>query len=62
MDFLVENHGSICVLQPLTSAAVEWCDANLPEDCLSWGGGVVVEPRYIDDIVEGIRGDGLTVE
>jgi hypothetical protein len=59
-DFLVEDHGSILILQPLTAEANEWIEEYLdnPE---TWAGGVVVEPRYIDTLVEGILSGGLTI-
>jgi hypothetical protein len=61
-DFLVANHGSILILHALTATAREWVDENLPSDAMTWGrNGIVVEPRYIGDIVEGIRADGLEV-
>jgi hypothetical protein len=60
-DFEIDNHGSICILRPLTEAAKEWCDEHLPEGAMWWGGGCAVEPRYIDDIVDGILNDGLSV-
>jgi hypothetical protein len=28
---------------------------------LKWGGGTVIEPRYVEDIVDGILGDGLAI-
>jgi hypothetical protein len=61
-DFFVANHGSIVILHALTVVAREWVDENLPSDALTWGvDGTVVEPRYIGDIVEGIRAAGLEV-
>ena len=61
-DFFVANHGSILILHALTATAREWVDENLPSDALTWGvDGTVVEPRYIGDIVDGIRSNGLTV-
>ena len=59
-DFIVENHGSIFLLQPLTSAANSWISEHLPEDRMTFGGAVVVEHRYIWAILEGIQFDGLT--
>jgi hypothetical protein len=63
-DFLVENHGSIFLLKPLTPSATSWV-----EECIGQGNGyqpyfptVVVEPRYVADIVEGIQNDGLAVQ
>lgn len=60
-DFTAENYGSICVLQPLSAAANVWVSENLPEDVMKWGGGIVVEPRYLMDIILGARAEGLTV-
>ena len=60
-DFRVENHGSIFLLQPLTPAANSWIDEHLPEDRMTFGGAVVVEHRYITNIVQGAISDGLQV-
>jgi hypothetical protein len=62
VDFTVENHGSIFLLQPLTSAAQTWVDENIPEDAQYFGTAVAVEHRYILDIVDGIQGDALEVK
>lgn len=61
-DFYVENHFTIFLLRPASLAAEAWIIDNLPEDVPTFGGGVVVEHRYIGDIVEGIRSDGLICE
>jgi len=62
-DFIVQNHGSIFILQALTAAAQEWVADHIPDDAQTWGAnGIVVEHRYISDIVDGIQGDGLSVE
>lgn len=61
MDFSVENHGSIAILNPESDAAREWVEEHLPEDRQEWGSGVVVEPRYLGPILEGIVADGLEV-
>jgi hypothetical protein len=61
-DFLVENHGTIFLLQPLTPAARLWIDEHLPPDHLTFGPAVCVEHRFIRDIVTGILGDGLVVK
>ena len=60
-DFVVENHGSIFLLQPLTPVANFWISEHLPEDRMTFGSAVVVEPRYIADIVRGAQADGLAV-
>lgn len=61
-DFWVQNHGSLFLLIPQTVQANDWIDENIPADAQTWAGGIVVEHRYISDIVDGIRCDGLEVE
>ncbi len=60
-DFGVANHGSIFLLTPFTEAADAWAEEHLPEDAQRLGPAIVVEHRYIGDIIAGIQGDGLTV-
>ena len=60
-DFWLQNEGSIVLLHPLTDRAKEWIEEHIPEDAQSFGDAVVIEPRYVSDIVAGIRGDGLTI-
>lgn len=62
MDFAFINCGSIWLLQPQTEAASDWTDEHIPEGAMTWGTAIVVEPRYVEDIAEGIQTDGLTVE
>ena len=62
-DFLYSDHGSIVTLTAVTDAAKQWADDWLPEDRQIWGQfGSVIEPRYVSDIIDGITGDGLTVQ
>jgi hypothetical protein len=58
---VVSNHGSIFLLEPQTDAAVAWVDEHLPSDHLLFGASIVVERRYIADIVAGIQRDGLVL-
>ncbi len=63
IDFLVENHDSIFLLKPQTPAASAWVQEHIDESNgyqPMWP-TVVIEPRYIDDIVSGIQSDGLAV-
>lgn len=60
-DFLVENHFTIYLLRPVTPRAREWVTTHLPDDAQTWGDAIVVEHRYIADIVNGIVNDGLEV-
>lgn len=61
MDVNVENHGSIVLVRPLTAQACQWCDDHIPDDAQWFGKAVVVEPRYVAAIVQGMQNDGLTV-
>lgn len=61
LDLSIENHGTIMLLTPCSDAGREWVDSHLPEDALTWGTSVVVEPRFIFDIAEGAIRDGLEV-
>ena len=60
-DVKIENHGSLVLIRPLTEAGSDWLDENISEDAQHFGAAVVVEPRYVDAIVEGMQNDGLEV-
>jgi hypothetical protein len=59
-DFDVVDDHSLFLLQPITAGAAEWITEHIPEDAMTFGSATVVEHRYIGDILNGIRGDGLT--
>jgi hypothetical protein len=61
VDFTVERHSSIFLLQAHTVAANQWIEDHLPEDRLAFGGAVVVEPRFIGSIVERAMAHELVV-
>ena len=60
-DVNIENHGSLVLIRPLTEGGSDWLDENISEDAQHFGGAVVVEPRYVEAIVEGMQNDGLEV-
>jgi hypothetical protein len=60
-DLRVTDHGSIFLLRPITKAGAEWIDDNIGDDAQWYGRAVVVEHRYIADIVDGARADGITI-
>ena len=62
IDFELSGHGMLYLFQPLTPAAYAWVEEHLPADATWFGGAVVVEHRYIGDIVGGAIGDGLVVQ
>ncbi|MFA5900269.1 MAG: hypothetical protein WC829_14285 [Hyphomicrobium sp.] len=61
-DFRFADHGSVTLLTPVTDAALDWVAENLSIDRTNWGPAIVIEPRYAVDILDGLQGDGLTVE
>ena len=62
-DFVVENHGGIFLLKPLTPSATSWIEEHIGQDngFQPYFPTVVVEHRYIAEIVEGIQNNGLAV-
>ena len=62
-DFLVENHGSIFLLRPQNENAIAWVEDHIGSDngYQPHYPTVVVEHRFIAEIVAGIQGDGLAV-
>lgn len=63
-DFTVENHGSVFLLRPQSVAAKHWVEERIGEDngYQPYWPTVVVEHRYIRNIVVGIQADGLKVQ
>jgi hypothetical protein len=61
-DVEIANGGSIFLVTPLTPAAREWVDANVPLETWQWfGPGFAVEHRYILGLIDGMKADGLEV-
>jgi hypothetical protein len=63
VDFILEDHSSIFLLRPQNDQAIAWVDEHIGADngYQPHYPTVVVEHRYIADIVEGIANDGLEV-
>jgi hypothetical protein len=64
LDFQLENHGSLFLLRPLNDAAKNWMDEHLPvanPETQFWGDSIIIEPRYVVPIVDGILADGLAL-
>jgi hypothetical protein len=59
-DILVENHGSVVLLRPLTAPARQWIGENV-DVRQGLGDAIAVEPRYVANIVRGAIADGLRV-
>ena len=64
-DFAILNAGSLSILTPLSEAADAWVEekVGINDETQYWGHkGIVVEHRYIDDIIHGIQESELTLE
>jgi hypothetical protein len=61
-DFEFADHGSICLLVPISPDANDWVSEHIPDDAMRWGAcAIVIEPRYVDDVLAGILDEGLTI-
>lgn len=58
-DFRVENHGSICLLVPLHPRAARWIERTRPEESQTLGPSLVIEPRYVEGVVEAAQAAGF---
>ena len=61
-DISVSNLGPFYVITAMTDRGADWFEDNLIGEQTRTCGGIAVEGRYLDDIVEGARADGLEVE
>jgi hypothetical protein len=60
-DFRVEFHGAIVLLVPLTRSGCAWANKNIGADngYQPYWPTVILEPRYLDGVLGGIRTFGL---
>ena len=62
-DFRVEFHGAILLLIPLSDGGLRWIERHIGADngYQPYYPTVILEPRYLDDIITGIQRDGLAL-
>ena len=61
-DLHVQGSGSVYLLRPVSRCGAAWVAEHIPPDAMRFAGGsIVVEHRYIYDIVAGAIADGLRV-
>ncbi len=60
-DFWFADCGSIWLVTPQNDLAVAHLHANAAEEALWHGGALVVEPRYVADLAQGLQDNGFTV-
>ena len=62
-DVQVGGGGTIYTVRPLTDAGRAWIEANVQSEDWQWlGSALCVEHRYIANLIEGMKADGLIVE
>lgn len=61
-DVAISSHGSIVLFDLLTPAAQWWAKEHVDPDAQWFGGALVVEHRYVEDLASGMGGDGLLVQ
>lgn len=61
-DFIIDNQRSVFAVRPVSRAAKAWIEDNVGGDVPTFGNSVVVEHRFIEALVDGFTGDGLTFE
>jgi hypothetical protein len=59
-DARVEGHGSVVLVRPLTDDACAWLTEHT--DGTWFGNALAVEPRYVCNLVAGMREHGFVVE
>lgn len=58
------NHGSLVLVEPDERdhlAFADWLIDNVGDDVTFWGNALVVEPRYAQDLIDGLELDGFEV-
>lgn len=61
-DLLVKDEGTIFLLIGNSSAGNDWLKDRVDSVHQTWCKSIVVEHRYIADIINGAVDDGLTVQ
>jgi hypothetical protein len=61
VDLLVHGEGSIYLLRSTSRRGQLWIDEYVSDDRHEWAGVIVVEHRFIGDIIRGAIADGLRV-
>ena len=60
-DYRVENHLSVVLVTPISQDAKNWIEDNVPG--AQWYlHSLVVEPRYVGDLLGGMQDHGLVQE
>lgn len=61
-DVLVTNHFTIFAFDLRTQRARDWVQENVQDDAQFFGGQLMVEHRFAQDLAAGMQADGLVVQ
>ena len=61
-DVIVTNHFTIFTFDLLTQRARDWVEEHVQDDAQFFGGALVVEHRYAQNLAAGMQADGLEVQ
>lgn len=61
IDVFICQHGSIALMRLETENARNWVRDNVSDEAQYFGAALVVEPRYVQAIAEGMVSAGLEV-
>lgn len=62
VDICITQHGSITLVVPLTPEAEAWIEENVAGETTWFGDALVVEPRYLPRLVDGMASAGLLID
>jgi hypothetical protein len=64
-DLQFSNLRSFASMRPKTQAGIDWIAENFGDESITYsidGGAILIEFRYLEEIVLGARADGLVCE
>lgn len=62
-DLSFTNHGTVAMCVVHTPAAEAWVAEHVPTEPWQWmGTAFAVEPRYVQNLIDGATADGLECE
>ena len=61
LDAEFSDHGSLWLVHLYSEAAQDWVASNVSDDAQWLGATLVVEPRYVANLAEGMADAGLAV-
>jgi hypothetical protein len=63
VDLYFEGHGSLFLIRPTSPAGKIWLEENVGDsETQTWGGAIVCEPRFVENILRGALAEGLVCQ